>query len=157
MNRQEFTILSIEDNKPDFVLLEKALNDIEGLNLNIINIPSGEKSIDFIYKNGEYKNSPTPDLIILDINLPLLDGQEVLKKIKKDDIYKIIPVIMFSTSDSEKDIKKSYSLYANSYITKTFDINELFKKIADMGEYWLKTSEVPSINNICVLEKNNEN
>ena len=84
MNRQEFTILSIEDNKPDFVLLEKALNNIEGISLDIINIPSGEKSLDFIYKKGEYQNAPTPDLIILDINLPLLDGQEVLKTLKKD-------------------------------------------------------------------------
>jgi len=157
MNIKRFTVLSIEDNKPDFVLLEKALNKIEGLSLDIINIPSGEKSLDFIYKKGEYTEATTPDLIILDINLPLLDGQEILKILKEDKKYRIIPVIMFSTSDNEKDIKKSYGLYANSYITKTFDINELFRKIADMGEYWLKTSEIPNLNNICIVQKNNKN
>jgi len=146
MKNTIFTILSIEDNEPDFVLLKTALEKIEGLSLNIINVSNGKKALDFIYKKEDYKDAITPDLIILDINLPFMNGKEVLKSIKKDEKYKMIPIIIFSNSDSCSDIEESYKLYANSYITKTFDVKEVFKKIALLGEYWLKTSELPSIN-----------
>ena len=145
MKNTMFTILSIEDNRPDFELLKTALEKIEGLFLNIINVSNGKKAIDFIYKKEDYKNAPTPDLIILDINLPFMDGKEVLKCLKKDEEYRMIPVIIFSNSESSSDIEETYKLYANSYITKTFNVQEVFKKIAIVGEYWLKTSEIPSI------------
>jgi len=147
MGKNTFTILSIEDNEPDFVILERALNRIEDLTLKIINITSGEKALEFMYKKGEYKSSPTPNLILLDINLPLIDGKEILKTLKNDKKYKVIPIIMFSTSDYSSDIEESYRLHANSYITKTFDIKSLFNKIANIGEYWLKTNELPPVTN----------
>jgi len=154
MKNTMFTILSIEDNRPDFELLKTALEKIEGLFLNIINVSNGKKAIDFIYKKEDYKNAPTPDLIILDINLPFMDGKEVLKCLKKDEEYRMIPVIIFSNSESSSDIEETYKLYANSYITKTFNVQEVFKKIAIVGEYWLKTSEIPSINYF--IKKNKE-
>ena len=154
MKNTMFTILSIEDNRPDFELLKTALEKIEGLFLNIINVSNGKKAIDFIYKKEDYKNAPTPDLIILDINLPFMDGKEVLKCLKKDEEYRMIPVIIFSNSESSSDIEETYKLYANSYITKTFNVLEVFKKIAIVGEYWLKTSEIPSINYF--IKKNKE-
>ena len=156
MGKNTFTILSIEDNEPDFVILERALNRIEDLTLKIINITSGEKALEFMYKKGEYKSSPTPNLILLDINLPLIDGKEILKTLKNDKKYKVIPIIMFSTSDYSSDIEESYRLHANSYITKTFDIKELFRKISHIGEYWLKTNTKPEINNIYFIQNLNK-
>lgn len=156
MTDKEFKILSIEDNEPDFTLLKEALNRIPDLDLTIINISNGQKAIDFVFKKNEFKNVETPDLIVLDINLPKISGYEILDKIKKNKKYKVIPVIMFSTSSDDEDIKKSYESYANSYIIKSFDIKSLFEKIATMGEYWLKTSAITKADNICIV-KNTKN
>ena len=142
MNRK-FKILIIEDNLADFVLLEKALNLIEGVCIEIRYVQDGQEGINYVFKEGKYAGEATPDLIILDLNLPIKSGFEVLKKIKKDDIYKIIPIIIYSTSESSIDIISSYSLYANSYIAKTFDIKELFEKIKHFGNYWVKTVSLP--------------
>jgi chemotaxis family two-component system response regulator Rcp1 len=156
MKNKRFTIVSIEDNEPDFVLLEKALSAATDLPIELINIQNGKEAIDFLYKNEDYKSAPNPDLIVLDINIPKINGLDILRSIKNDDNLKTIPVIIFSTSDSEKDIKDSYALYANSYITKTFDIKELFKKIAVMANYWLKTTELPDVPNFSDIKKTNE-
>lgn len=151
MTKKIFTILSVEDNLPDFVLLKKALDAIQDLSFNIINISNGQAALDFIYKNGEYQAAPTPDLIILDINLPSISGQEILETLKKDDKYKVIPIVIFSTSDSPKDIIEAYRACANSYITKTANVKKLFKKIATLGEYWLDTNESLDFNNFCFI------
>lgn len=155
MPYKQFTILSIEDNKADFQLLKQNLLSISEVDLTIMNIDNGDKAMDFIFKMNGYQSAKTPDLIILDINLPSIDGTEILKKIKEHKIYRIIPIIVFSTSDAEEDIIKSYNLYANSYITKSFEIGDIFKKIAVMGEYWLKTAILPKIENICFVHKEN--
>ncbi len=148
-----FTVLSIEDNEPDFVLLKKALNKIPDLSLDIINIDNGDDALKFLYKEGEYSSAPTPNIIILDINLPIIDGKEILKTLKQDENYKIIPIIIFSTSDYYSDIEEAYKLHANSYLTKTFDLQELYRKITLIGEYWLKSNELPDINNFCFIKK----
>ncbi len=147
MNKQRFTAMSIEDNKPDFDLLKQALETVPDLSIDLINIQNGEKALDFLHKKGEYKTAPTPNLILLDMNLPKVSGLEILKIIKNDDELKVIPVIVFSGSYAEKDIKESYDFSANTYITKSFDTKELFKKITTMAEYWFKTAELPSISN----------
>ena len=152
MSDKRFTILSIEDNEPDFYLLKRALEKIPNLRLEIININNGKGALDFIYKKNEHQSAPTPDIIILDINLPYINGKEILKTIKNDEKYKMIPVIIFSTSDCSIDIENLYKSYANSYLTKTSDVDELFKKIAVMGEYWLKISEIPGTNNFCFVQ-----
>ena len=141
---KSYTILSVEDNMPDFTLLEKALRRIEDVNLNIINVTDGQDALDFVYKENKYKDAPTPDLIILDLNLPLITGHEVLKKLKEDENYRIIPIIIYSTSDSNIDVWTSYAMYANCYITKAYEISKVFSKIASMGEYWFKTAKLPN-------------
>lgn len=152
MDNKRFTVLSIEDNKPDFILLKKALDSIPDIKLDIINVSNGKEAIEFLNKENKYKNSPIPDIIILDINLPLIDGKEVLKSIKNDINLRIIPVIIFSSSDYYADIEEAYRSYANSYITKTFDIKELFEKIVTMGSYWLKTNETTINNNFYFIQ-----
>jgi len=153
MENKQFTVLSIEDNKPDFILLEKALHNIPNISLNIININNGQNALNFIYKKGEYKSSPTPDIIILDINLPSISGKEILKILKNDENYKMIPIIIYSTSDYYHDIEESYKLHANSYIVKACDTNELFHNISEMGKYWLTISEIPNIDNSYFIYK----
>jgi len=147
MTKKTFEILSIEDNEPDFSLLKKALTEIPDIFINLTNIANGQSALDYIFKRNIYKNSKTPHLIILDINLPKMNGHEILRKIKRSKKYKIIPVIMFSSSMIEDDIRKSYEEYANSYIAKSFDVKSLFEKIKKIGEYWLTTSEIIEINN----------
>ena len=151
--KQRFTVLSIEDNEADFVLLKKALERIPDLSLDIVNISNGADALKFLYKQGEFESAPTPNIIILDINLPSVDGKEILKTIKTDECYKSIPVIIFSTSDYYVDVEETYKLHANSYVTKTFDIGELYKKITMIGEYWLKSNELPDKNNFCFINR----
>ena len=90
MTDKRFTILSIEDNEPDFILLKEALNRISDVSLTILNVNNGKDALDFLYKKEKYQSAPTPDLIILDINLPILNGKEVLQTIKQDNNYKVI-------------------------------------------------------------------
>jgi len=149
----KFDILSVEDNEPDFNMLKMALNRIPDLELNIVNIKNGKDALDYIFKKNGYKEVKTPDLIVLDINLPKLSGLEIVKKIKTNKKYKVIPVIMFSTSDTEEDINESYLAHANSYIVKTQGAVGLFEKIATMGEYWLKSTKMAKADNICIIKK----
>ncbi len=150
---KRFTVLSIEDNEADFVLLKNALETIPNLSLDIVNINNGEHAMDFLHKSGDFESAPTPNIIILDINLPSINGKEILKSIKSDNNYKSIPVIIFSTSEYYSDIEETYQLHANSYITKTFDITELYQKITMIVEYWLKSNELPDKNNFCFINR----
>jgi CheY-like chemotaxis protein len=136
---KKLKVLVIEDSEPDYVLLKKALNRIKKVKMEITNIRTGQDGVDYIFKNNDFKNCTTPDIIILDLNLPVKDGIEVLSIIKNDEIYRTIPVIIYSTSEDDTDILNSYSNYANSYIVKTFDIKELFTKIDNFTNYWTET------------------
>jgi chemotaxis family two-component system response regulator Rcp1 len=152
MSVPRFTAVSIEDNRPDFDLLKQALDTISELSIDLINIQNGEDALRFLHKEGEYKTAPTPNLILLDMNLPKINGLEILKTIKTDEDLKTIPVIIFSGSEAEKDIKESYKLSANTYISKSFDTKELFRKITSMAEYWFKTAELPPTSNYSFIK-----
>jgi chemotaxis family two-component system response regulator Rcp1 len=156
MSRTRFTAVSIEDNKPDFDLLKQAIESIPDLTIDLINIQNGEDALKFLHKEGEYKTASTPHLILLDMNLPKITGLEILQNIKNDSRLKTIPVIIFSGSYAEKDIKESYNLSANTYIVKSFDTKELFKKITTMAEYWFKTAELPSTSNYSFINETDE-
>jgi two-component system, chemotaxis family, response regulator Rcp1 len=139
---REYFILSIEDNEADFTLLKRAIDTIKNIKIRLKNINSGDKGLDFVFKNKEYKNEPTPDIILLDLNLPVIDGFTILRKIKQDETLKIIPVIIYSTSTEQVDIVASYKFYANSYLSKSFKIDDHYQKITSLCEYWLKTSKL---------------
>jgi len=153
MKRQIFTILSIEDNIPDFEIIKYALSCIDNIEIELINIKNGEDAINFIYKKEGYKSAPTPDLIMLDINLPSINGQDILEKFKNHDIYKVIPIIIFSSSESEQDIDISYRLHANSYVTKSLDFKTTVNRILSLIEFWLKNSTLPKTDNFCAIKK----
>jgi CheY-like chemotaxis protein len=145
MNKEYF-ILSIEDSEADFTLLEKAVGQIKNRNIRIKNIGSGDKGIDFIFKNNEFKDAKTPDIIILDLNLPVIDGFEILKRVKQDKELRNIPIIIYSTSSEQIDIWSSYKFYANSYISKSFEVKDHYKKITSLCEYWFDTSKLSDNN-----------
>lgn len=135
-------ILLVEDNEGDILLTRDALEDRKFIN-NITVVKNGKQAIDYIFREGEYTNAEIPDLILLDVNLPLKNGHEVLQLIKHDDRSKHIPVIMLTTSSSEKDIELSYKNHANCYITKPVEIEEFIAVVRKIEEFWLQFVHLP--------------
>jgi CheY-like chemotaxis protein len=135
-------ILLVEDNEGDIMLTTEALE--EGRIANKISVvKDGKHAIDFLNKKGDYEGASLPDLILLDINLPKKNGHEVLQYIKGSDDLKQIPVIMLTTSSSEKDILESYKNYVNCYITKPVDVNDFIKAVAKIEDFWINIVNLP--------------
>lgn len=138
-------ILLVEDNEGDILLTTEALE--EGKIINKISVvKDGKQAIDFLKKQGEYTTAETPHLILLDINLPKKNGHEVLKFIKTEESIKHLPVIMLTTSSSEKDIVESYKSYANCYITKPIEIQDFIGAIAKIKSFWFTIVQLPEKN-----------
>jgi two-component system, chemotaxis family, response regulator Rcp1 len=138
----EIHILLIEDNEGDVVLTLEALK--EGKVDNKVSvIRDGLEALQFLMQEGKYEHALPPDLILLDINLPKVDGKEVLAGIKADEQLKKIPVIVLTTSSSEKDILDSYNLHANSYITKPVSLNAFLEVIRSIENYWIRIVQLP--------------
>lgn len=135
-------ILLVEDNLGDVRLIEEALKDSKLLNnLNIVS--DGVYAMDFLYKRNGYENSPTPDLILLDLNMPRKNGFEVLQEIKVDEKLKSIPVVIMTVSNDEKDILKSYNLHANCYITKPVDFVQFCDIVRHIENFWFSIVTLP--------------
>jgi len=143
VNKKEIKILLVEDNEGDIVLTLEALK--EGKESNGIQVvKDGEAALQYLRKQGRFKNAETPDLILLDINLPKVDGKEVLAEIKKDEDLMIIPVVMLTTSDSQKDIMESYQRHANCYITKPVDYQKLIDVVCVIKDFWINIVQLPN-------------
>lgn len=139
---KEVHILLVEDNEGDILLTLDAFEESK-IKTRISVVRNGADALDFLFRKGEYKEESRPDLILLDINLPIYNGHEVLKKIKEDASLKKIPVIILTTSASQKDIKKAYENYSNSYVTKPIDMDDFLKAILKIEEFWLQLSKLP--------------
>jgi len=137
-------ILLIEDNPGDVRLTQEAFKEGQ-MSVNLDVVMDGVEAIKFLRKEDQYENSTTPDLILLDLNLPKRDGREVLQEIKTDDNLKRIPVVVLTTSNAEKDILKSYNLHVNCYINKPVDFEKFFDIIQKIEEFWLSTAILPSM------------
>lgn len=140
-------ILLIEDNPGDIRLTQEAFKIINK-NQTLFITRDGEEAVKFLFKNHPFEDHPTPDLIILDLNLPKKTGREVLSIIKKDSDLKAIPTLILSTSKSYSDIKYCYENHANSYLTKPVDLDVFFEMIRDVYNFWCKTVTLPTINNM---------
>jgi chemotaxis family two-component system response regulator Rcp1 len=135
-------ILLIEDNLGDIRLIQEVLKDTDPRpELHVIK--DGEQALFYLNKAEGFEDAVTPHFILLDLNLPKKDGREVLEYIKKDDRLKRIPVIIFSSSEAEKDIMKAYDLHANCYIVKPFDFNQFSKVMGSIQNFWLKVVKLP--------------
>jgi CheY-like chemotaxis protein len=136
-------VLLVEDNEGDIFLTKEALE--EGKLVNKISVArDGKEAIDFLEKSGRFESVETPDLILLDVNLPKKNGHEVLQYIKSSDAHKHIPVIMLTTSSSSKDIHASYVNHANCYITKPVEVDEFFKVVLQIENFWINIVKLPS-------------
>lgn len=139
---QPIEILLIEDNPGDIRLTREALKDAKIKN-NLTVIEDGKDAYDYLLQKGAYKGAIKPDLILLDLNLPKMDGRELLQKIKSDTALRVIPVVVLTTSKHEEDILKSYDYHANCYINKPVDFNNLLTIVKSIEEFWFKIVKLP--------------
>lgn len=136
-------ILLVEDNEGDILLTTEALE--EGKIVNKISIvKNGKDAIDFLFKKGQYQDVETPDLILLDVNMPLKNGHEVLQVVKNDERTSHIPIIMLTTSSSENDVRLSYKYHANCYITKPVDVDDFMRAVSTIEEFWFSLVVLPN-------------
>lgn len=140
------TILICDDDEDDRLLTQQALEDAHISNA-LRFVEDGEQCLDYLNQRGQYAGelglAPRPGLILLDLNMPKMDGRDVLKKIKEDDNLKDIPVVVLSTSSLDEDIARSYQMGVNSFITKPVTFSGLVEAMNVLGRYWLEIVELP--------------
>ena len=134
---KEVHILLVEDNEGDIVLTLEAFEESKILNKFSV-ARNGKEALDFLFRRPPYAEATEPDIILLDINLPLKSGIEVLQEVKNDDRVKHIPVIMLTTSSSERDISQSYKHHANCYITKPVEVSKFLEAVNAIEHFWLQ-------------------
>jgi len=142
----EVEILFIEDNPHEAELTIRGLRKHNLVN-KLKHIDDGEEALDFIFSRRTYasrENSPNPKLIILDLKLPKIDGLEILRQLKADERTRIIPVVVLTSSQEEKDVIESYRLGVNSYIVKPVNFESFGKAVADLGLYWVILNHSPN-------------
>jgi CheY-like chemotaxis protein len=142
-NLKPIEILLVEDNPGDIRLTQEALK--EGKVLNNLSVASdGIEAIKFLQREGDYAKKPHPDIILLDLNLPKMDGREVLASIKSNPKLRRIPVVILTTSKAEEDIIKSYDLHANCYITKPVDLDQFLTVVKSVEDFWFTIVRLPT-------------
>jgi chemotaxis family two-component system response regulator Rcp1 len=139
---QPIDILLVEDNAADVRLTEEVLTESKVHN-NLMVANDGVEALKCLRQQGKFKDSPRPDLILLDLNLPIKDGREVLAEIKADPSLKRIPVVVLTTSKAEEDILKTYNLHANCYITKPVDLEQFVTVVRYIEDFWLAIVKLP--------------
>ena len=135
-------ILMVEDNPGDVRLTREALKGGKVLNqLHVVE--DGVAALDFLYRRAPHQDAPRPDLILLDLNLPRMDGREVLSRIKSDEALKLIPVVVLTTSQAEEDVLRAYRLNANCYVSKPVDLHQFNRIVQSIEEFWLSIVSLP--------------
>lgn len=139
---QPIDILLVEDNPGDVRLTKEALHEGR-INCKLNVVTDGVQALDYLNKQEPYKSATRPDIILLDLNLPKMDGRQVLAQIKKDPELQLIPVIVLTTSTAEEDIQKTYQLHGNCFITKPMDLDQYITVIQAIKMFWLKMVKLP--------------
>ncbi|RMD94794.1 MAG: response regulator [Calditrichaeota bacterium] len=145
-SRKSIRILLAEDDEGHAILIKDALSE-NGLLNQIDHVHDGQEALDYLYGRNGFEDkglAAKPDIILLDINMPRVDGLEVLERIKKDDNLKNIPVIMLTTTNNQREIDRSYKLGANSYITKPVEFDDFIEKITKLGMF-LEIVALPTV------------
>ncbi len=136
-------ILLVEDNPGDVRLTQEALHDGKVRNHMIV-VQDGEEAMEYLRHVGAYAQSAHPDLILLDLNLPKMNGFEVLEEIKNDPELRRIPVVVLTTSQAEQDIMQSYDLHANAYVSKPVNLEQFILVVKSIEDFWLEIVKLPS-------------
>lgn len=143
LDGKQINILLVEDNAGDIRLTMEALKEGKVHNQLMV-ARDGLEALDILYRRGNYVDAIRPDLILLDLNLPKMDGREVLSEIKKDDDLRRIPVVILTTSKSEDDVTQTYDLHANCFITKPVDLDQFIRVVGTIKDFWLTVVKLPS-------------
>ena len=129
-------ILLVEDNEGDIEMTREAFEDAH-LRNNLHVAEDGETALDFLFKRGAFEDAPTPDVILLDLNLPRINGRDVLQAIKSDKALRLIPTIVLTSSESDRDVHEIYELQANCYIVKPVDAMKFMKVVQQIENFWV--------------------
>lgn len=145
ISRPPAEILLIEDNEDDVFLMRQALRRIE-IPINLHRVEDGRKCMAFLRKQEPYAEAPQPDLILLDLNLPIMDGRQVLAELVADPRLRALPVVILTTSANERDIRHTYELRCSSYIVKPLDLEDFERAVRLICEYWFDLVALPPKN-----------
>lgn len=136
-------ILLVEDNPRDVRLVREALAE-RSIKCELLTASDGELALRMLRREGEHASLPIPDLVLLDINLPIVNGIEVLEIVKQDAQLRTVPVLILSTSSADTDVMRCYSLHANSYLVKPADFDDFSRMIGEVYTFWLQTALPPT-------------
>jgi CheY-like chemotaxis protein len=140
--QREIEVLLVEDDPGDVLMTREAFQDYKVHNqLHVVN--DGEQAMAFLRQEGDYAGRPRPDLVLLDLNLPRMDGRQVLHAIKSDPELSSIPVVVLTTSEAEDDVLRSYSLHANAYVTKPVDFERFIDVVRQIDDFFVTVVRLP--------------
>ena len=140
--RRRLGVLLVEDDPGDVLIAKEALH-AGHVDSRLEVVPDGVEALAYLRNEGQYADAPRPDLILLDLNLPRMDGRELLAKIKTDPDLRRIPIVVLTTSKAERDVLESYDLHANCYITKPVDVDAFFAVVRSIDSFWLAVVRLP--------------
>ncbi|MFD6525809.1 response regulator [Isoptericola sp. NPDC060185] len=135
-------VLLVEDDPGDVLMTREAFEEHKVVNRLSV-VADGVSAMAYLRKEGEHEDAPTPDLILLDLNLPRMDGREVLAAVKADERLKHIPVVVLTTSEAEEDVLRSYSLHANAYVTKPVDFDRFIQVVRQIDDFFVTVVRLP--------------
>lgn len=142
-DRKEIDVLLVEDDPGDVLMTREAFEENKVANRLAV-VSDGESAMAYLRKEGPYADAPTPDLVLLDLNLPRMDGREVLAAMKGDQALQSIPVVVLTTSEAEEDVLRSYALHANAYVTKPVDFQRFIDVVRQIDDFFVQVVRLPS-------------
>ena len=139
---RQIEVLLVEDDPGDVMMTREAFQDYK-LHNELHVVSDGAEAMAFLHQEGEYAGRPRPDLVLLDLNLPRMDGRQVLQAIKSDPELASIPVVVLTTSENEDDVLRSYSLHANAYVTKPVDFQRFIEVVRQIDDFFVTVVRLP--------------
>ena len=147
MGNEPITILLVEDNLDHAELVMRCLAE-HAITNHVVHVCDGQAALDYLFQENQFsapEKAPRPQLVLLDLRLPKVDGIEVLKKVKEVETLRSIPIVILTTSEAEYDVARAYTHYANSYIVKPIDHQKFLRLMNDLGYYWIEWNTTPEM------------